>query len=65
MSGRSDSSPAPTTGTRSAAELPTPTCRSEYSEPGTRVDILYFNERYATRVVEEPLYDPKGARMRV
>lgn len=36
----------------------------EYSEPGTRVDILYFNERYAARVVEEPLYDPKGARMR-
>ena len=37
----------------------------EYSEPGTRVDILYFNERYAARVVEEPLYDPEGARMRV
>ena len=37
----------------------------EYSEPGTRLDILYFNERYAARVVEEPLYDPKGARMRV
>ena len=36
----------------------------EYSEPGTRVDILYFNERYAARVVEEPLYDPEGARMR-
>ena len=37
----------------------------EYSEPGTSVDILYFNERYAARVVEEPLYDPEGARMRV
>ena len=37
----------------------------EYSEPGTWVDILYFNERYAARVVEEPLYDPEGARMRV
>ena len=37
----------------------------EYSEPGTRVDILYFNERYAARVVEEPLYDPEGARMRL
>ena len=36
----------------------------EYSEPGTRVDILYFNKRYAARVVEEPLYDPEGARMR-
>ena len=36
----------------------------EYSDPGTRVDILYFNERYAARVVEEPLYDPEGARMR-
>ncbi len=37
----------------------------EYSEPGTKLDILYFNERYAATVVEEPLYDPKGARMRV
>ena len=37
----------------------------EYSEPGTRLEILYFNERYAARVVEEPLYDPGGARMRV
>ena len=37
----------------------------EYSEPGTRMDVLYFNERYAARVVEEPLYDPEGARMRV
>ncbi len=37
---------------------------AEYSEPGTSVDVLYFNERYAARVVEEPLYDPKGARMR-
>lgn len=37
----------------------------EYSEPGTRVDVLYFNERYAATVVEEPLYDSKGARMRV
>ena len=37
----------------------------EYSEPGTRLDILYFNERYAARVVEEPLHDPEGARMRV
>ncbi len=38
---------------------------AEYSEPGTSVDILYFNERYAARVVDEPLYDPEGARMRV
>ena len=37
----------------------------EYSEPGTRLDILYFNQRYAASVVEEPLHDPKGARMRV
>ena len=37
----------------------------EYSEPGTSLDIVYFNERYAARVVEEPLYDPEGARMRV
>ncbi len=36
----------------------------EYAEPGTSVDILYFNERYAARVVEEPLYDPGGKRMR-
>ena len=37
----------------------------EYSELGTRLEILYFNERYAARVVEDPLYDPEGARMRV
>ena len=37
----------------------------EYSEPGTRLEILYFNERYAARVAEDPLYDPEGARMRV
>jgi glycine cleavage system aminomethyltransferase T/glycine/D-amino acid oxidase-like deaminating enzyme len=35
-----------------------------YSEPGTRLDIMYFNERYPATVVEEPLYDPDGAKMR-
>ncbi len=37
----------------------------EFAEPGTTLDIMYFNERYAAQVVEEPLYDPDGARMRM
>ncbi len=31
---------------------------------GTSVDILYFGERLAATVAKEPLYDPRGARMK-
>ena len=35
-----------------------------YSDPGTKVDIVYFNERYPATVSSEPLYDPEGIKMR-
>ena len=35
-----------------------------YSDPGTKVDIVYFNERYPATVSAEPLYDPEGIIMR-
>ena len=37
---------------------------TEYSKEGTGVDILYFERRLAATVAREPLYDPKGEKMR-
>ncbi len=37
----------------------------EYAEVGTAVDVLYFGERLQATVTREPLYDPKGDKMRV
>jgi glycine cleavage system aminomethyltransferase T len=31
---------------------------------GTRVEVEYFGRRYPARVSDEPLYDPKGLRLR-
>ena len=31
---------------------------AEYAEPGTTVDIIYFDEPFTATVTEEPLYDP-------
>lgn len=36
-----------------------------HATPGTFVAIEYFGERYGATVSEEPLYDPKGLRLRV
>ena len=33
--------------------------------PGTSVDIVYFGERIRSTVAQEPLYDPKGDKLRV
>jgi len=35
-----------------------------YAEPGTRVEVEYFGERYGATVSQEPLFDPKMARMK-
>jgi len=35
-----------------------------HAAPGTEVEIQYFDRRYRARVTEEPLYDPKGLRLR-
>ena len=35
-----------------------------YTAIGTGVDILYFGERLSATVAREPLYDPRGARMK-
>lgn len=37
---------------------------AELSAVGTTVDIAYFGEMFGARVSEEPLYDPRGERMR-
>ena len=37
---------------------------SDYAKEGTGVDILYFDERLPATVAREPLYDPRGTRMK-
>jgi len=34
-------------------------------DPGTAVEIEYFGQRYAAAVAKDPLFDPKGTRLRV
>ena len=36
----------------------------QYTEVGTSVDILYFGERLPATVAREPLYDPRGTKMK-
>jgi 4-methylaminobutanoate oxidase (formaldehyde-forming) len=36
-----------------------------HAEPGTRVEVDIFGEWVPGEVREEPLYDPKGERVRV
>jgi heterotetrameric sarcosine oxidase gamma subunit len=37
---------------------------AEYAMEGTRVEIMYFGERYDVTVAAEPLFDPKMTRLR-
>ncbi|MEA5388130.1 glycine cleavage T C-terminal barrel domain-containing protein [Haloarculaceae archaeon H-GB11] len=36
---------------------------TEYTDPGTSLEIQYENERYAATVRETPLFDPDGDRL--
>ena len=36
----------------------------EYAQPGISLEIEYFGERYPATVAREPLYDPRGERMK-
>ena len=36
----------------------------EYAKPGTSVEIEYFGERYPATIAREPLYDPRGEKMK-
>ena len=36
----------------------------EHSETGTQVDIIYFGERIAATVQDEPLYDPRNMKLK-
>jgi heterotetrameric sarcosine oxidase gamma subunit len=36
----------------------------EYAKPGTKVEIQFFGKRYPATVAREPLFDPKGIRLR-
>jgi glycine cleavage system T protein len=36
-----------------------------YAKPGTRVEVEYFGQRFGATVSDEPLLDPKMARMKV
>ncbi|MEM7342770.1 MAG: FAD-dependent oxidoreductase [Chloroflexota bacterium] len=36
----------------------------EYAEPGTQVEIVYFDERFTATVTNEPMYDPKMERLK-
>jgi glycine cleavage system aminomethyltransferase T len=35
-----------------------------YTRPGARVEVQYFDRRYGATVSTEPLYDPKGLKLR-
>ena len=35
----------------------------DYAEPGTRVEMQLFGERYGATVMKEPLYDPKNEKI--
>jgi dimethylglycine oxidase len=35
-----------------------------HASPGARVEVQYFDRRYGATVSTEPLYDPKGLRLR-
>ena len=37
---------------------------TEYADVGTKVDVVYFGERLAATVAQEPLYDPDGSKMK-
>ena len=37
---------------------------AEHSDIGAKVDVIYFGERLPATVTREPLYDPKGKKMR-
>ena len=36
----------------------------DHAAPGTEVEVLYFDQRFAATVVEEPLYDPGMKKIR-
>lgn len=36
----------------------------DYAKPATKVDVLFFNQRYSATVQKEPLYDPSNARLK-
>jgi glycine cleavage system aminomethyltransferase T len=38
---------------------------TERAAEGARVEVEYFGERHGATVTKEPLFDPKGARLRV
>tara|TARA_Y100000758_G_C15960087_1_gene389273 strand:- start:610 stop:831 length:222 start_codon:yes stop_codon:yes gene_type:complete len=37
----------------------------KHSKPGTKLKIMYFEKMFDVVVSEEPLYDPKGRKMRL
>ena len=37
---------------------------ASHANPGTGVDVVYFDERMPATVAKEPLYDPQGRKMR-
>lgn len=37
----------------------------EYTQVGTRVEVAYFDKRYQATVTNEPLYDPKGEKLKI
>jgi glycine cleavage system aminomethyltransferase T len=37
----------------------------EHAAEGTHVEIEYFGERHAATISKEPLFDPRGLRLRV
>ena len=37
---------------------------TEYTQEGTKVEVQYFDRRYTATVTTEPLYDPKGEKLK-
>ena len=37
---------------------------NEYAVEWTKVEVMYFGERYGAKVASEPRYDPSNAKLR-
>ena len=57
-------SPPAATATRSSARSPTPTCRPSWPSRAPTVEVEIFGEWVGGEVAREPLFDPKGERIR-
>ena len=61
---RRATSRAPRSGTRSGGRSPTPGCRPRVAAAGTPVEVVSFGVPLRATVADDPLFDPRMARLR-